>query len=277
MGEFEPRPEERGVASGVGTSGATDRSAGLPQTGFESGSRAIVVARRHCSWAPVIWGTDGKHRDGDVLILRRRAVVNGPSRGHRGHPSHPRRRALPLTRRNPTRLAHLVGPRLRAQIRLRFYRSLSRATGATVRATVPVTPNQKLYVEAADRAVRLTAITNLRWSLLSTVGGNGCGGGGGGASDVRTCSMSTCSLSTNDTRQVVAGDTTAPVPETAAPAITRAQRPEDRRQRRPRTARRNARVGLSCTTSGTPRRGRQQRGGRRIYDFARAKAAATER
>ena len=65
--------------------------------------------------------------------------------------------------------------------------------GASVTATEPVTAGQTLYVEVGGTG------------RISGSGFDGGAGLSGGASDVRTCSTSTCSLSTDDTRLVVAG------------------------------------------------------------------------
>ena len=78
--------------------------------------------------------------------------------------------------------------------------------GASVTATVPVTPGQTLYVEVGGPGASTDCYFNGVVSASFNGGsGGGCGGAGGGGSDVRTCSMSTCSLSTSDTRVVVAG------------------------------------------------------------------------
>ena len=67
--------------------------------------------------------------------------------------------------------------------------------GAVVSGYVPVTSGQTLYVEVGD----------------GTFGGGGLAGtqytpgNGGGASDVRTCSINSCALSSSDTREIVAG------------------------------------------------------------------------
>ena len=66
--------------------------------------------------------------------------------------------------------------------------------GASVTATVPVTPGETLYLEVGGTGD------------INDFNGGGTGAAaGGGASDVRTCSMNTCSLASDDTRLVVAG------------------------------------------------------------------------
>ena len=78
--------------------------------------------------------------------------------------------------------------------------------GASVTATVAVTPGETLYVEVGGPGGSTDcSLDPVVSPAFNGGGGNGCGGGGGGASDVRTCSISTCSLSSADTRLVVAG------------------------------------------------------------------------
>lgn len=77
--------------------------------------------------------------------------------------------------------------------------------GASVTATVAVTPGQTLYVEVGGPGGETDCTSTTVAPAFNGGGGNGCGGAGGGASDVRTCSMATCSLTTSDTRLVVAG------------------------------------------------------------------------
>jgi hypothetical protein len=77
--------------------------------------------------------------------------------------------------------------------------------GASVTATVPVTPGQTLYVEVGGSGANGPCAGGDTGSAFNGGGSSPCGGGGGGASDVRTCSMSTCTNLTPDTRQVVAG------------------------------------------------------------------------
>ena len=75
-----------------------------------------------------------------------------------------------------------------------YYDSGPAGLGASVTATVPVTPGETLYVEVGGSG------------FTEDFDGGGTGNGsGGGASDVRTCSLSSCSLSSDDTRLVVAG------------------------------------------------------------------------
>jgi hypothetical protein len=84
--------------------------------------------------------------------------------------------------------------------------------GASVTATVPVSPGQILYVEVGGPGTAPTTPPTTQGGCTGAGtafngGGTGadCGGGGGGASDVRTCSMVTCPNVTPDTRLVVAG------------------------------------------------------------------------
>ena len=85
---------------------------------------------------------------------------------------------------------------------------------ASVTATVPVTPGQVLYVEVGGvggtpfhppTTTAACAVAPPAFNGGGTDGEGNCGGGGGGASDVRTCSMTTCPNVTPDTRLVVAG------------------------------------------------------------------------
>src|SRR5215831_3049353 len=77
-------------------------------------------------------------------------------------------------------------------------------TGAVVTATVPLPAGTTtLYVEVGGAG---TTAPESNAGGFNGGGGSGIGGGGGGASDVRTCSMSSCAdLNTNDSRLVVAG------------------------------------------------------------------------
>jgi uncharacterized repeat protein (TIGR01451 family) len=84
--------------------------------------------------------------------------------------------------------------------------------GASVTATVAVTPGQVLYVEVggpgSSPSTPPTTSSFCRGSAPAFNGGGSgaaCGGGGGGASDVQTCSITTCTDLTPDTRLVVAG------------------------------------------------------------------------
>jgi hypothetical protein len=79
------------------------------------------------------------------------------------------------------------------------------AMGASMNATVPVpTGTSTLYVEVGGPG----STGGAGGFNGGGAGGSGpdlAGGDGGGASDVRTCSMTACALSDNDTRLVVAG------------------------------------------------------------------------
>ncbi|MGH9018533.1 MAG: glycine-rich protein, partial [Acidimicrobiales bacterium] len=77
--------------------------------------------------------------------------------------------------------------------------------GATVTATVPVTPGQTLFVEVGGQGSIGPCYGGSTAAAFNGGGIADCGGGGGGASDVRTCSMATCPGVTPDTRLVVAG------------------------------------------------------------------------
>ena len=86
--------------------------------------------------------------------------------------------------------------------------------GASVTATVPVSPGQVLYVEVGGQGgspsippttQAACAVDPPAFNGGGTDGEGNCGGGGGGASDVRTCAMTACPNVTPDTRLVVAG------------------------------------------------------------------------
>jgi hypothetical protein len=78
--------------------------------------------------------------------------------------------------------------------------------GASVTATVPVSEGETLYVEVGGGGVSGPCdFTQDGPSAFNGGGSSPCGGGGGGASDVRTCSMTTCPNLSPDTRLVVAG------------------------------------------------------------------------
>ena len=78
--------------------------------------------------------------------------------------------------------------------------------GASVTATVAVTPGETLYVEVGgDGATGPCSVGGTTGTAFNGGGSSVCGGGGGGASDVRTCSMTACPNLTPDTRLVVAG------------------------------------------------------------------------
>jgi uncharacterized repeat protein (TIGR01451 family) len=85
----------------------------------------------------------------------------------------------------------------------------SGGTGASVTATLAVTPSEVFYVEVGGAGVTGTCgdfdTDNTSGNAFNGGGSSECGGGGGGASDLRTCSMATCPNLTPDTRQVVAG------------------------------------------------------------------------
>lgn len=86
-------------------------------------------------------------------------------------------------------------------------------TGATVTATLSVTPGETLYVEVAGDGITLPS----GFGSPGGYGGGGAGGdrhafgtfigggGGGGASDLRTCSVSSCTANSLASRLVVAG------------------------------------------------------------------------
>ena len=77
---------------------------------------------------------------------------------------------------------------------------------ASVTASVAVIAGETLYVEVGGPGGSTDCYLDPVVSpAFNGGGGNGCGGGGGGASDVRTCGISTCSLSSDDSRLVVAG------------------------------------------------------------------------
>jgi len=79
--------------------------------------------------------------------------------------------------------------------------------GASVTATVPLPPGTStLYVEVGGAGMTATSDLSPTAGGFNGGGSGEIGGTGGGASDVRTCSMSTCTdLNANDTRLVVAG------------------------------------------------------------------------
>src|SRR6266566_3419608 len=78
--------------------------------------------------------------------------------------------------------------------------------GASVTATAPLSAGTTtLYVEVGGPGTMPIGTGGMPGGFNGG-GGSGDGGTGGGASDVRTCSRSTCTnLSANDTRLVVAG------------------------------------------------------------------------
>ncbi len=80
--------------------------------------------------------------------------------------------------------------------------------GAVVTATVPVpTGTATLYVEVGGPGDLSTVSDSGNVTGPFNGGGwSNYAGNGGGGSDVRTCSMSTCDLTSNDTRLVVAGN-----------------------------------------------------------------------
>jgi uncharacterized repeat protein (TIGR01451 family) len=78
--------------------------------------------------------------------------------------------------------------------------------GASVTATVAVSPGETLYVEVGGAGVTGPCVApGTSGHAFNGGGSTPCGGGGGGASDVRTCSMTACPSLTPDTRLVVAG------------------------------------------------------------------------